>query len=902
MKNKIVLGLLLLSLLIPGCNTNKPSSSESEVFDSQTIVHPRKSGEIGSFALIAPDNGFSTNEGFTFEWEEATNCDYYQLEVASTLNFITDDEDEVYVRESNISATTFDLEYNLPKKDILYYWKVTAINKDHRQVCNEMGNFFFESIKVDEIPIEIEDEQDWVLHKEGSYADISIDRSNFFGNGKNSLAIVFDKEHTSQGIPKSDGWIVVTKSEDRELYGTDAFYFNFYYSGHDATVLVRVLDYDGEYWHKQVQISNNSKQTVLIKYDEFELRTAGTNIFNRVFDWQHIRYFEIVFERTFGDGICLFSNIKGVKYEDYKDMFIQKMDFHLTDPADWTYENFNFEKTISEDGSQITLGYPARTAENPNGFSGYGFQNINVYKYLVNGDALRMQIKYTGTSSNAMFYFRILEEDNDRWQFKIPFSYFIKDDFKELIIPLKAFQRTDYMTGDGAKQFYFIQKFNVGLADNYSSGTLTIKDLEVIRIDDIVESRKRVVPANGCIEDFNNYDIYTQIYYYWEQSTVNKDEAMKLDTIHKTGGNSNPYCAEFDYKADMEQAVYQLYMDSTAAVGKSAFSLWLKDASVKADDPVISYLKDEDVTAEMTIQLTMDTGEWYRYTIEKVKKEWYNYTIKFSDFTLFNEMDLFDDPNPLDSSHIVHMAFGFRYLYFDRQGNHHPTYAIANPVYIDEIYFTNDTSTSIEELDGVIKEDTDHPGRVTIETMEGYTQNDDIFDNWSYGSALDNNLMELSNEVSSEGETHSIKMHYKGSTSVSYARNTPFARTVQARAIVLDIKGDSKATVYVNLNWRKGTSLLKMRYCYNLPTTPNRLKNISSEWTRYTLGFSLFRDVGGTNNSLLATDARDIESISFGIVNGDNSASDIYVDNIRFLVNADYEVNTAVLIGQEVRL
>ena len=108
MKNKIVLGLLLLSLLIPGCNTNKPSSSESEVFDSQTIVHPRKSGEIGSFALIAPDNGFSTNEGFTFEWEEATNCDYYQLEVASTLNFITDDEDEVYVRESNISATTFD--------------------------------------------------------------------------------------------------------------------------------------------------------------------------------------------------------------------------------------------------------------------------------------------------------------------------------------------------------------------------------------------------------------------------------------------------------------------------------------------------------------------------------------------------------------------------------------------------------------------------------------------------------------------------------------------------------------------------------------------------------------------------------------------------------------------------
>ena len=889
---KRFLTLLLIPLLICGCKTEKKDEYQ---YQQQNIQNPRKVGEIGEFNLLTPDNDFSTNTGFTFTWEEANNADYYQLEIANTVDF-ENDPDEVYVRENNLYLPKFDLSYSLPKKDIFYYWRVTAKNKDHTKECNASGRFFYESVKVDNIPIEIEDEQDWVLHKEGSYADITVDRSNFFGNGKNSLVITFDKEHTSQGIPKSDGWIVVTKTEDRELYGTDSFYFNFYYSGHDSTVLVRVLDYDGEYWHNQVQISNNAKQTIVMKYEDFQLRTAGTNIFNRVFDWQHIRYFEIVFERTFGDGICIFSDIKAVKYEDYKDMFIEHMDFRRDDMSSWTYENYNFIKNVSEDGSEITLTYNnEHTSENPNGFNGYGFQNINVYKYLAQGgNALKMKVKYTGTGSTAMFYFRVLEEDMDRWQFKVPFTYFTRDAYKELIIPLKAFQRTDYMSGDGAKQFYFIQKFNVGLADNYTPGSISIKDLEVIKID----RETRTVDASGRIEDFNNYDIYTQIYYYWEQSVVNKDEAMKLDTIHKIGGNKNTYCAEFDYKADMEQAVYQLYMDSTAAVGKSAFSLWLKDASKKpSDKPAIAYLDENDVTAEMTIQLTMNSGEWYRYTIAKVAKEWTKYTIAFDDFELFNGDDLFDVPNPLSSENIIHMAFGFKYLYYDQQGNHVPTYAIANPVYIDEIYFTNDTSTSIDELDGVIKEDTDHPGRVTIETMEGYAQNDDIFDNWSYGSALDYNLMELSDEVSSEGENHSIKMHYKGSTSVSYARNTPFARTVQARAIVLDIKGDSKATVYVNLNWRKGTSLLKMRYCYNLPTTPNRLKNISSEWTRYTLGFSLFRDVGGTNNSLLATDARDIESISFGIVNGDNSASDIYVDNIRFLVNADYEVNTAVLIG-----
>ena len=284
---KILFGLLLIPLLITGCGGNNGAKDETS-FSTETITHTRKTGEIGAFNLLTPENGFSTNEGITFTWEEASNSDYYQVEIASTLSFVSDDEDEVYVRESNLSSPKFDLNYTLPKKDILYYWRVTALNKDHTKKCNEIGNFFYESAKIDEIPIKIEDEQDWVLHKQGSYADISIDRSDFFGTGHDSLAIVFDKEHTCQGIPSSDGWIVITKTEDRELYGTDAFYFNFYYSGHDASVLVRVLDYDGEYWHKQVQISNNSKQTVLIKYEDFELRTAGTNIFNRVFDWQHI--------------------------------------------------------------------------------------------------------------------------------------------------------------------------------------------------------------------------------------------------------------------------------------------------------------------------------------------------------------------------------------------------------------------------------------------------------------------------------------------------------------------------------------------------------------------------------------------------------------------------------------
>ena len=236
------------------------------------------------------------------------------------------------------------------------------------------------------------------------------------------------------------------------------------------------------------------------------------------------------------------------------------------------------------------------------------------------------------------------------------------------------------------------------------------------------------------------------------------------------------------------------------------------------------------------------------------------------------------------------MAFGFKYLYYDQLGNHHPTYAIANPVYLDEIYFKSATETSIVEIDSTIKEDEDNPNRITIETLEKYSNNQAIFDYWSYMQERDYNEMALATDVSSQGGTKSLRMHYKGYDSVSYGRVTQFASSITAKGFCIDIKGDGKATVYLNLNWRTGTSLLKMRYTVtNLPTT----------WTHYEIGFELFKDVGGSSKTISANYAKNIESVSFGIVNNDYSASDIYIDNMRLLKNINYTTNTRTAIEQE---
>ena len=171
--------------------------------------------------------------------------------------------------------------------------------------------------------------------------------------------------------------------------------------------------------------------------------------------------------------------------------------------------------------------------------------------------------------------------------------------------------------------------------------------------------------------------------------------------------------------------------------------------------------------------------------------------------------------------------------------------------------------------------------------MEGYANDQSIFENWSYATARDYNEMALATDVSSQGGAKSLRMHYKSYESVSYSRATQFANTITAKGFSIDIKGDGKATVYLNLNWRSGTTLMKMRVT---------LSNLPTAWTHYEIGFELFKDVNGSSKTISANYAKNIESVSFGIVNNDYTSSDIYVDNLRLLKNIGYTTNTRTAI------
>ena len=86
--------------MLIGCTNNNPNSDKGS-YDHNSISKAVHTGEIGDFKLTGPEDGFITDTGFTFTWEEANNADNYQIEIASTLSFVNDDEDEVYVKENN---------------------------------------------------------------------------------------------------------------------------------------------------------------------------------------------------------------------------------------------------------------------------------------------------------------------------------------------------------------------------------------------------------------------------------------------------------------------------------------------------------------------------------------------------------------------------------------------------------------------------------------------------------------------------------------------------------------------------------------------------------------------------------------------------------------------------------
>ena len=828
------------------------------------------SAKPGNVKIVAPAADENTSDVPTFKWQAAENAETYTFELCSSENF-SQTEDDVYIKKTGIVDTEYNIFASLKTKDCYYYWRVTAVN-GKGSVQGETNRFFLAALTGVEIEFPIEYADEWVVHKEGSQAEVSIDSTDFFGNGKNSLKIAFESEKTNQGIPESDGWMVITHQQETEMYGVDAFYFNFYYSGQNARVFLRVMDEDNEYWNAEIMLANNTKQKIIIPFSDFTLRTkSGSIIANQQFDYHYIKYMELVFEETFGDGVAEISDLKAVSFENYSDLFIDKVNFSKLDTANTVFDNYNFGTKISDNGNTFTMDFSGKANElNAKGIQGYGFVKLPINKSLFSGDAFAFDIAYEGSKA-ANVLIRVIEEDGDRWVYKMNAGTIPEDG--HIVVPYAAFTLSEYH-GDGSRQFYFLKQLQLGIENTYSAGSVTYSDFEVVTLADVIPDFQKVsVSEDGMIDNFNDYVNSAEMYFKWQLSTSNKDEAMTVDKeFGFTGGGQD---VRLGYKADMGPACYGVVLTNSPK-GFDSISFKAKDASVKFDDPAFRHINS--VSATCIVTAYTNEGAEYAYVIPSLEKDWTKYTIKFSDFELKTEGA--EVSEPLSSGNIAGFMLGFMYYYYNADGTPNPQYPSNNYIYFDDFTYAAGGKTETISLSVKLLPSEDDANICLVDDFDSYTD-ETLFDSWSINSTFDYAALALSNDTAN-GSGYSLEMRYKGnSDSVSYVHPVLFDESVNAKGIRLSLKGDGKATVYINIYLTYANSTYKYRAT---------LKNVGPEWTEYVVGFNNFEMVEGSGSMTLSKKlVSSITKMTIGIVNSkDYEESTVLLDNFRFDGNIGY--------------
>ena len=97
--------------MLIGCASNGANSDKGS-YQHNSINKAVHTGEIADFKLTGPENGFVTDTGFTFTWEEATNASSYSIEISAREDFYND-PNQIYLKEDNIMGNKGQIDWML---------------------------------------------------------------------------------------------------------------------------------------------------------------------------------------------------------------------------------------------------------------------------------------------------------------------------------------------------------------------------------------------------------------------------------------------------------------------------------------------------------------------------------------------------------------------------------------------------------------------------------------------------------------------------------------------------------------------------------------------------------------------------------------------------------------------
>ena len=863
----VIIILCASILLAVGC------SAELNQYEANKFSQTQVKGEIGEFSALTPTEAAVVKEIPLLTWTAADNAVSYTLEVASSTEFKLDDE--LYIRKTGLVSTNCKLQADLRKNET-YYWRVMALNDNNsRYIEGEVHSFTYEATLYEEIPISIGYADEWKVHEVGSKATVSLDRSDFFKNKevKESLKVSFDREDTQRGptYVESNGWVVVTRSLETEFYGVDSFYFKFYYAGNDARAFFRVIDKDNEYWVAPIKLATNTKQTIIVQFDEFELRTKGTPVMNKEFDYDYLKSMELVFEKVDGDGIAYFSDLRAIKYDNYKEMFVDTLDFDTFKPTVKEGSYFTFESSVQDEGADLKFAFTPKP-DIPEEDRGYGFVGANVGKMLAKGDAFSLTLDLSEIDSKDYnFIIRVVEEDNDVWQFKIAATDVPTD--KKMTIPFAAFTlASGGFKGDGIKQFYFIKQILFGVNNCYRSGTVTVGDIKIVSLSKIYGDSLYTteVGKDGMIENFESYAVFYDVYTKWEASTANKDEAIELYKDPSLGVKNT--AARFGYKTDLPEATYTVKL-AEEAKGYTAIQISAKDSSILSAD------------ATMIVYLQGDPDELYSYTIENLADEWKSYTIPLSEFSL---TETSFGSSRITSNRITAVSVAFQYFYQKKSifSGDPAQYNSGNFVCVDNICFTTADKYEVKSIANKIKPSASDNQIALISDFDDDTAETLI---WEAETVSESAKLELSSTGTASGSGQCLKMGYICNSDTIYAADIAVDSSVKAKGITFLLKGDSYAS--------NAVVVLYLTYNNEKLKYQTVIESISADWKEYSLGFGTFTQTEGKALTLTENHAQYVTQIVFNYKNyafEANYESNMLLDEVKFSNKIAIDANSAV--------
>ncbi|MBN2744767.1 MAG: CIA30 family protein [Marinilabiliaceae bacterium] len=246
-------------------NVKGSTASQVRSFVTQSTPEP-----VGTFSLLKPSSNNVSIEQTSFQWTDAANADYYQLEVSTNTNLSSP-----VINQEGIGATSYISDVKL-ERATKYYYRLKAVNSLSEQtLTGEFTTSLYDGL-IDDF---------------NAYANCSAMQAAWVRNtGGESIAVCPSTNNAVTGNSmnieysfSNGGYCGVTMTKSLNLSGYEGISMILTPDGSDNELIIQLRESSDEYWEGRVNLTGTYTRRVFIPFSSFSKpnwNSAGNGVIN----------------------------------------------------------------------------------------------------------------------------------------------------------------------------------------------------------------------------------------------------------------------------------------------------------------------------------------------------------------------------------------------------------------------------------------------------------------------------------------------------------------------------------------------------------------------------------------------------------------------------------------------